>query len=139
MVGAGKTGFARQPRGATIRIGRTSPELTGMCPCTAVSRSTERTVSHTAMSTVPTSGMLMGRSGTWSAVPVRSTVISSPSTVMVATRGRLRFVGSSLSRKPSMKVVAVQVPSGRPAMAERISRSAWSLAASPAASTVSSP
>ena len=98
MVGAGNTGFARQPRGATSRIGRTSPELTGMCPCTAVSRSTERTVSQTAMSTVPTSGMLMGRSGTWSAVPVRSTVISSLSTVIVATRGRFRLVGSSLSR-----------------------------------------
>ena len=64
MVGAGKIGLARHPRGAMIRIGRTSPALTGMCPCTAVSSSTERTVSHTAMSTVPTSGMLIGRSGT---------------------------------------------------------------------------
>ena len=98
MVGAGNTGFARQPRGATIRIGRTSPELTGTWPCTAVSRSTERTVSQTAMSTVPTSGMLMGRSGTWPAVPVRSTVISSPSTVTAAARGRFFFAGSSLSR-----------------------------------------
>ena len=38
-----------------------------------------------------------------------------------------------------MNVVACQVPSGRAAMAERISRSAWSLAASPAASTVPEP
>ena len=38
-----------------------------------------------------------------------------------------------------MNVVARQVPSGRAAMAARISRSACSFAASPAASIVSAP
>ena len=88
--------------GATIRIGRVRPALTGMWPWTAVSSSTERTVSHTAMSTVPSNGMLIGRSGTWSAVPVRSTVIESPATVIVATIGSSLDLGSSRSRKPSM-------------------------------------
>ena len=74
MVGAGKVGLARQPLGATMVIGRIRPALTGMWPCTSVSSSTERMVSQIAMSAVPSSGMLIGRSGTCGAVPVRSTV-----------------------------------------------------------------
>ena len=98
MVGAGKVGLARQPLGATMVIGRISPAFTGMWPWISVSSSTERMVSQIAMSAVPSSGMLIGRSGTCGAVPVRSTTRLSSFLVMVTTIGSSFFEGSSLSR-----------------------------------------
>jgi hypothetical protein len=52
------------------------------------------------MSTVPTNGMLIGRS-TCGAVPVRSTVISDPSTVTATFTFRFLYAGSGWSTKPS--------------------------------------
>ena len=77
IVGAGKVGFARQPSGATIVIARKRPEFVGTGSCVQASSRIERSVTQIAMSTVPTSGMLIGRS-TCASVPVRSTVISEP-------------------------------------------------------------
>ena len=48
--------------------------------------------------TVPSSGMLIGRSGTCGAVPVRSTMSSLPRTVIVTASGRSRRDGSASSR-----------------------------------------
>jgi hypothetical protein len=44
-------------------------------------------VSQIAMSAVPSSGMLIGRSGTYGAVPVRSTTRESSFLVVVTTIG----------------------------------------------------
>ena len=137
MVGAGNSGLAMVPFGATMVMGRISPEFCGMWPCTALSSRMERTVSQIAQSTVPSSGMLMGRSSHCRDVPVRSTVIASPSTVAVTTILKCRRSGSS--RKPSTWPSARQAPSGSAAMAWRMSRSEWSMSASDAASTVARP
>ena len=60
IVGAGKVGLARQPSGATIVIGRKRPEFVGTGSCVHASSRIERSVTQIAMSTVPTSGMLIG-------------------------------------------------------------------------------
>ncbi len=44
IVGAGKRGFARQPSGAVIVIGRKSPEFAGTLPCRSLSSRIERIV-----------------------------------------------------------------------------------------------
>ena len=62
ITGAGKRGFASVPSGAVIPIGRKSPEFVGTGSCVAVSSRMERMVKSTATSTVPSNGMLIGRS-----------------------------------------------------------------------------
>jgi hypothetical protein len=44
IVAHGNVGFAREPRSATMRIGRTSPEFWGTYSCVAVSSRIERSV-----------------------------------------------------------------------------------------------
>ena len=100
IVGAGKLGFAMQPSGATIVIARKRPEFVGTGSCVHASSRIERSVTQIAMSTVPTNGMLIGRS-TCGAVPVRSTVISEPSTVTATFTFRFLYAGSGWSTKPS--------------------------------------
>ena len=66
-----------------------------------MSNKIDRIVSHMAQSTVPTSGMLIGLSGSCDAVPVRSTINSSPCTFSVTTSGSLLRDGSGSSKNPS--------------------------------------
>ena len=73
ITGAGKIGLARHPSGAWIVIGRVRPLFCGMLPYLSLSSRIDRSVSQTAQSTVPTSGMLIGLCGVCGAVPVRST------------------------------------------------------------------
>ena len=95
----------REDRIGEAALGRDDPDRAREAavlrdrPWTALSSRTERSVSQIAQSTVPSNGMLIGRSFTCGAVPVRSTVISSPSTMSVTTIGRLAPRGSSLVEK----------------------------------------
>ena len=98
MVGAGKIGLASVPLGATMVMGRVSPLFCGMWPQTALSRRMDRRVSQMATSTVPSRGMLIGRSGTCGAVPMRSTTSSLPRTVIATHNGRF-FRDASLSSR----------------------------------------
>ena len=68
-------------------------------------------------STVPSSGMLIGLSGTCGAVPVRSTVSSSPATVIVTAIGR------SLARGVGVVEKAVDVGRGACSAVGEIARS----------------
>src|SRR3982074_1128327 len=98
MVGAGVVGYAMLALGATMVIGRIRPALSGMWPWISVSSRTERMVSQIAMSAVPSSGMLIGRSGTCGAVPVRATTRGWSFLCMVTTIGSSFLLASSLSR-----------------------------------------
>src|SRR5207247_944887 len=85
-----------------FEMDRDSPLFCGMFPYVSVSSRTDRSTSHTATSTVPTNGILIGRSATCAAVPVRSTTRSLPLTVKVTTIGRFRRLGLGSSKYPSM-------------------------------------
>ena len=87
MVGAGNTGLAIVPSGTEIVTGRNRPAFDATGSWRVESSRIARSVSRIAMSTVPTSGMLIGRS-TWAAVPSRSTCRSLPLTVTATSIGR---------------------------------------------------
>ncbi len=87
IVGAGNTGLAIVPSGTEIVTGRNRPAFDATGSCRVESRRIARSVSRIAMSTVPTSGMLIGRS-TCGAVPSRSTCRSLPRTVTATSIGR---------------------------------------------------
>ncbi len=74
------------------------------------------------MSTVPSKGMLIGRSSCGE-VPSRSTWMASPATVSATAMRRSRSSGRGESMKPSMKPSARYVPSGSAAMRWRSIRS----------------
>ena len=90
IVGAGKRGLASVPSGAEIVIGRNSPEFVGTGSWVAESSRMERSVSRIAMSTVPSNGMLIGRSTCGDGARSGRRGGREPSTVTATAIGRSR-------------------------------------------------